>query len=293
MTTACSLRRDNVFVDPQINAAISRPEPSTLLVRMVTDPPGRTVTPALARLCVAVHVGPAVYMVCKRGDQRHSGLGVHGDIDVIPAFTECVWEPKTEDTALVLALDPSLPGRIAEEYGKDAARVEIRNRFQIRDLQMENIGWALKAEMEAGYPSGRVFCESLGTAMAAHLLSRHSSLANLPEPSNSAMGGHTLKRVLAFIEESLARDLSLSEIAAMAGLSVSHFKVMFRKSMGVPVHQYLVRRRVETAALMLRQTNAPISQIAQDTGFAHQSHLSHHMRRVLGYSPKAIRNLTS
>lgn len=272
-----------------INGALSQREPRSVVVRVVTDPPGRTETPALPWVCVAIHLGRAVFMHCKRGSQKHSGLGVHADIDVIPAFTECVWEPKDEDNALVVAVNPGLVTSVADESGENGNRVEVRNRFQIRDTQMEHLGWALKAEMEMGYPSGRLFCDSLGTAMAAHLLSRHSSLEKLGEVSSAGMSGHMLKRVLSFIEEELARDLSLSEIAAVAGVSVSHFKAMFRKTMGVPVHQYVVRRRVETAAFLLRKRELPISQIAQQTGFSHQSHLAHHMRRVLGYTPTVIR----
>jgi AraC family transcriptional regulator len=52
-----------------------------------------------------------------------------------------------------------------------------------------------------------------------------------------------------------------------------------------------VQRRVERAKTLLSESNLPISQIALETGFAHQSHLAHHMRRVLGISPKAVREL--
>jgi AraC family transcriptional regulator len=273
-----------------INGAVSQSEARSVMVRIVTDPPGRTETPALPWVCVAIHLGRAVYMYCKRGGQKHSGLGVHADIDVIPAFIECVWEPKEEDSALVVAVNPDLVATVAEESGENGSHIEIRNRFQIRDTQMEHIGWALKAEMDMGYPNGRLFCDSLGTAIAAHLLNRHSSLAKLNEVSSAGMSGGQLKRVISFIEDQLARDLSLNEIAAVAGISASHFKFVFRKSVGQPVHQYIVRRRVEKAEQLLRTSKLPISQIAQITGFAHQSHLSHHMRRILGYSPMIIRS---
>ena len=79
------------------------------------------------------------------------------------------------------------------------------------------------------------------------------------------------------------------DVAAVAGLSPSHFKSLFRASVGLPVHQYLIRRRVERAKSLLGEGRMPISQIAFETGFAHQSHLARHMRRVLGLSPKALR----
>jgi AraC family transcriptional regulator len=76
----------------------------------------------------------------------------------------------------------------------------------------------------------------------------------------------------------------------VAGLSVSHFKTVFRKSLGTPPHQYLIRRRVERAAMQLRRGRIPIEQIALENGFCHQSHLALHTRRVLGLTPQELRD---
>jgi AraC family transcriptional regulator len=46
-----------------------------------------------------------------------------------------------------------------------------------------------------------------------------------------------LRIVLSYIEENLAMNVSLGELAAVAGLSVTHFKRLFRESAGLPVHQ--------------------------------------------------------
>src|SRR5260370_27377448 len=77
------------------------------------------------------------------------------------------------DTALILSFPPQLLSTVAEEYGFDSRRVEIRNRFQIRDAQLENICWALKTEMESNYPSARLYVASLAVSVASRLLSAH------------------------------------------------------------------------------------------------------------------------
>jgi methylphosphotriester-DNA--protein-cysteine methyltransferase len=61
-----------------------------------------------------------------------------------------------------------------------------------------------------------------------------------------------------------------------------------RKATGMPVHQYVIRRCVERAALLLREGKLPISQIAMELGFAHQSHLAMHMKRLLSVSPSHV-----
>jgi AraC family transcriptional regulator len=59
----------------------------------------------------------------------------------------------------------------------------------------------------------------------------------------------------------------------------------------MPVHQYVIQRRVERAKTLLMQDGASMAEIAQAAGFAHQSHMARHMRRVLGVAPKRMRRM--
>ncbi len=238
-------------------------------VRFRSDPAGVVAVPPRDHSVIVIHAGPAVYIHCRRGPWSHHGLGVPGDIDIVPAGIPSRWERKEPDHVILLDVE-NPPG------------VEIMNKFQIRDRRLEVLGRIMKAEMDAGYPNGRVYLDSLGSEVGEQLVSRHSS----GSASAPVKGGlPNLKRVLAYIEDNIAQDLSLKEIAAIAGISVSHVKTTFRSSVGLPVHQYVVERRVERAQMMLREGNLPLSRIAAETGFAHQSHLAYHVRRLLGVSP--------
>jgi AraC family transcriptional regulator len=234
-------------------------------------------------------MGASVHVGCRRGGKYHCGLSVHGDIDVIPPDTPSRWELREKDTAFIVRVPIGLLSLAAEELGVDPAKVEIVNRFQMRDPQIEHIGWALKAEMDADYRSGRLYLNSLGTALAACLLDRHSSISPAVRTHSQGMSGYRLRQVLSYIEYNLGRDLSLKEIAGVAGVSVSHCNAAFRKAVGVPVHQYVIQRRVEHAKTLLGEGVLSISQIAVETGFAHQSHLAYHVRRLLGVSPLSLR----
>src|SRR5215471_10089641 len=262
---------------------------SGLRVSLLTDPPGIVEIPGLRSTNISIHVGPSVQVSCRRAGRVHRGTAVHGDIDIIPAGTPGLWELKDKDIALVLSLSPELLSTVAEHYNLDPVRIEIRNRFQVRDPQLENIAWALKAEMESGYPCGRIYVDSLAVSVAARLLRFHSSILVEPEVKSRRLSDRKFRQVLEYIEANLDRNISLADIASVTGLSVSHFKSLFRESAGVPAHQYLIRRRVERAKHLIAEDKMPISQVAFETGFAHQSHLARHMRRLLGVSPKALR----
>ena len=259
-----------------------------LSVRLQTDPPGVINAPSRPNPGIVIHVGKSVHIACDRGGRHHQGVSVHGDVDIVPAGVPSRWEIKEADTALLIGVPTPLLRTVAAQSGFDPARIEIVNRFQMRDSRIEHVGWALKAEMEAGYPNGSLYVDSLAAALAIHLLNRHSSVSPPREHATGGLSGRSLKRVLSYIEDNLGQNLSLPDIANMAGLSISHCKSAFRESVGHPVHRYVIQRRVERARDLLRQGEQSISQVALETGFAHQSHLAYHMRRVLGVTPGSI-----
>jgi AraC family transcriptional regulator len=263
-----------------------------LALQLRSDPVGVLEVPEIQSVLVAIHVGAAAKISCRRGGESHTGSAVHGDIDIIPPRTDARWEIHDQnDTALILALPPSLLDTVAEQHGFDSRRVEIRNRFQIRDAQLENICWALKAEMESNYPSGRLYTDSLAVSVASRLVSTYSSVSQRTIAKNGGLGGRRYKQTLAYIEDNLSEDLSLSRIASVSGVSASHFKTLFRESAGVPLHQYVIQRRIERAKDLLMQGKLSIAEIALSTGFSHQSHLARHMRRSVGLSPRAMKQL--
>jgi AraC family transcriptional regulator len=263
-----------------------------MALQLRSDPVGVLEVPELQSVLVSIHVGQAAKVSCRRGGENHSGSAVHGDIDIIPAYTAARWEMHDpNDTALILSLPSVLMDTVAEENGFDSRHLEIRNRFQIRDTQLENIGWALKSEMESDYPSGRLYVDSLAVSVASRLVASHSSITPHPVKQNGGLGGRRLKLTLAYIDDHLSEDLTLSQLASVAGISASHFKTLFRQSIGVPVHQYVVQRRLDRAKDLLMAGKLSIAEIALASGFSHQSHLARHLRRASRLSPLVMKRL--
>lgn len=254
------------------------------------DTRGVLEVPGLENVLVGFHIGAPAKLSCRRDGRRCTGTAVHGDIDVIPAETPSRWEMHDEnDKALLLILPQPLLRNVARQSGADGSRLEIRDRFQVRDVELEGLGWMAKREMEFGYPSGRLYLDGLALAVASRLVARHSSVGTNERNPNEGLAGRRLKRVLSYIEEQLEEDLSLAQIAAVAGISSSHLNAQFRRSVGMPVHRYLIERRVERAKTLLLRDGMSMAEIAQSAGFSHQSHMARHMRRVLGFAPRAVK----
>lgn len=255
---------------------------------------GLTQIPALPYAIVCMHLGPSVEVTCSRGGRMRHGREVAGDLDIIPARTPSAWETKQNGTTLIMRVPDTLLKAVASELDLNPSAIEIADRFQLRDPVIEHIAWAMKADIDAGGIGGRLFRDSLGKALATRLLQRHNQRSLPMREVAGGLGSWKLKQVISYIEDNLESELSLAEIASVASVSVSHLKTLFRQSTGMPVHQYVLRRRVERAKLLLQDRSLSIAQVAFAAGFAHQSHLARHMRKILGVTPAVVRQeLTS
>jgi AraC family transcriptional regulator len=256
-----------------------------------TDPPGIIETTPRPDPYILVHVGSPVEIACERGGQSHRGVSVHGHIDIIPANIPTRWILKQEDRGLVIRVSQDLLVEAARNSGIDSRAAVLVNRFQVRDSAIEHLAWALQCEMNSKFAGGRLYTDCIGMALACRLLQRHSITApGEPNVNGGAMPMFRLRRVLNYIEENLSQDLSLAAIAAVSGLSSSHCQRAFRNAVGVSIHQFVIQQRVHRAKQLLADSRFSIAEVALSVGFSHQSHLAHHMRRLLGLPPRVLRN---
>jgi AraC family transcriptional regulator len=227
-----------------------------------------------------VHAGPPLRGACS----FHQFVYTRGDIDLCPAGLSDTWVTQDASAAVVVRLAPSLLRRAAEDMGLDPDRAGLEPRHQFRDAQIEHIAWALDADRKAGHPGGLLYAEALGLALSVRLLGQY------PAPLGRARGlsKPQLRRVTDYIEEHLDQNLSLARLAVVAGVSASHLKTLFKRSTGLPVHEFVVQRRVERARTLLRQGGLSVGEVALEAGFSHQSHMARCMRRVLGVTPSEV-----
>ncbi|XUW92610.1 AraC family transcriptional regulator [Burkholderia sp. M6-3] len=240
--------------------------------------------PAFKHHRIGVHVGAPVRAHCRCNEKPHSRIQAHGDADVIPAGLDGQWSDESACTIFSIWIGEDFARRTAEQLALKPDGAQIRPQFQMRDPRFQHLAWALRAELEADVASDPLYAESLCTAMVVRLIGGAASLDN----KRRTLAPRTAARVTEFIEAHLDRRLTLSELAALADLSVPYFKVLFRATLGVPVHQYVVQRRVERARMLLLQGRLSASQVALDAGFAHQSHMAHWMGRLLGITPREL-----
>src|SRR5580765_2213934 len=148
---------------------------------------------------------------------------------------------------------------------------------------------AAHAEMVAGFPSGRLFMDSVEQAMAVSLVKDHAVRHRPVQIYRGGLGSARLRRIKELIQAKMEDDLSLDEMAQSVGLSTAHFARMFRKSTGESPHQFVLRQRLERAKAMLRAPDGRVLDVAVACGFKTQQHFAQVFRDVCGVSPTGYR----
>nr|WP_242036491.1 AraC family transcriptional regulator [Leptolyngbya sp. FACHB-321] len=95
--------------------------------------------------------------------------------------------------------------------------------------------------------------------------------------------------MIEYIHERLTHEVSLVELAAQANLSAYHFARLFKHSVGLSPHQYLLQNRVERAKKLIVISAKPsLTAIGLQAGFYDQAHFTKAFKQVVGLSPKAF-----
>jgi AraC family transcriptional regulator len=167
--------------------------------------------------------------------------------------------------------------------------VELHPSRKFTDPRLSALVAAARAEMVAGFPSGRLFMDSVEQAMAVTLVEGHAVRHRPVQIYRGGLGSTRLRRIKELVHAKIGDDLSLDEMAQSIGLSTAHFARMFRKSTGETPHQFVLRQRVERAKAMLRVPDARVLDVAVACGFTTQQHFAQVFRDVCGVSPTQYR----
>jgi AraC family transcriptional regulator len=218
--------------------------------------------------------------------RRERGVVAVGDMTLVPRGVRSSWQPQEGASSVVqLFILPTLWASVAKETGINPERVELRGDFATSDPLVEQLVRALATEATSAWFGGQLYGETLELALALHLLRHYSSLnkQNTKAPTTA-----NLSYAVDYIEAHLNETLSLEVLAALGGLSPYHFARTFKKVMGQPPHQYIIRQRVKRAQQLL-STHLSLAEIALDVGFANQSHLNRHFKSLLQLTPQQYR----
>lgn len=259
---------------------------------LVVDSPLHA-TAAFADPVLGLHLSGRHRFRREIGGRAVEGWSDPGTINLSPAGLKATWEAGGSLRAAVLFIPQAFLARvIAEHWEAESRNIELIPQFLIHDPVIEVVVHRLMLEGRDGSPSGGLYAETACEFLAHHLIRSYSSLSAPPPKHYGGLPGHRLKAVLEYIEDSIEHPIALRQLAQLAGVSARHLERAFRQSLGVPVHAYVLRRRISLAQdLLLNQPALNIDEISARTGFSSSTHLATVFKRRIGCSPTDFRRL--
>lgn len=247
--------------------------------------PGRYAGGVMTDHRIIFYLTPALPTDCTCEGIGQKRIGAPYDFDMVPGGASGSWEDHAPCDMVSVRLAPSLVSSTAEALALPRDRTNLAPRIGARDPLVEHVVRALMAELEAPEPAGRIYADGLAVALTTRLLQNFSAIGSA---GRQTLSKPQIRRLVEFVEANLEADLTLEQLAGVAGISVPHLTTLFRRTMGQSVHAYVMERRVQRARALLLTRRLSIAEVALETGFAHQSHMARWMRRLLGVTPTDI-----
>ncbi|NOK59166.1 MAG: hypothetical protein GFH27_549283n373 [Chloroflexi bacterium AL-W] len=240
---------------------------------------------------ISIHVGPPIELEQTHGKRTHTAQVHKGCISLLPAGDASTWQHRDAAHFINLQLEPSFVTFIAERSGMpDGDKLELVDIFSSPNHQIEQLGLLLVDELTTHGATGRLYAESLATALVTHLIRHHAVFPAVLPPSGTRLSQQEIQHVIAYINDCLRQDISLTELADLVDLSPNYFVNQFRQAMGISPYRYVIKQRVNRARTLLMESTKTIAEIATEVGFFDQSHLTRHMHRLHGITPGALRH---
>ncbi|MBX9813816.1 MAG: peptide-methionine (R)-S-oxide reductase MsrB [Sphingomonas sp.] len=238
----------------------------------------------------ALALALADFAVCGEGRNGRERWDVpRGTIAYVPAGVGGAWTFPEPVDCLQLYLPQDWLRRAAAQHGLDADKIRLRAGILPDDPFLTQGMQLLLATMK--WPRGvAMFTSSLGLALALRLLVAHGDREHIaPVVARGGLPPHLLRRAQDYMDTNLATALTLDDVARQIGVSPRHFGRAFRQSVGLPPHQWLLRRRIDAARELLAAGDSPLAEVAVQCGFADQSHFTSTFRRATGTTPGRYR----
>ncbi|MGH8631238.1 MAG: AraC family transcriptional regulator [Burkholderiales bacterium] len=215
-----------------------------------------------------------------------------GHVSLHPALTPVRWQWDMRLSFAMLCLEAGFLGRIAEEvFDIPASELRLRSVERQRDPLVTQIAGLLSREALHSDPASALLAESMAMQLAVHLIRHYSERPQPVVAEQSPLPPRPVLLASEFIHDNYSRDISLADIAQAAHLSPFHLARRFKKSTGMTPHQYLVEVRVNSARSLLSAGagSRSLADVAAAVGFSDQSHLTRHFKRLLGLTPKQLK----
>lgn len=155
----------------------------------------------------------------------------------------------------------------------------------VDDTVIDCLGQCLLPTLHGEQRGNQLFVDHVLLAVRNHLALRYGNMRSTCHIIRGGLATWQQRKAKEMIREHMIEGISLVELAQACRLSTSAFARAFRKSVGMPAHQWLLQCRIEHAMELMRNRSLQLADVALSSGFADQSHFTRSFGRRVGRSP--------
>ncbi len=232
-----------------------------------------------------VHISGKPQVKTWQGDGWSERSSIPGCATIVPDGMPTGWLVDGELDVVTLSVSSDLlkSNSMRDQFSK--------MRFAFADPLGVALTRQILAELYAPQASEReAYVSAMVNALKAHILAGPLVQGHPSEIPTSDFSAFRLHKIMNAVLEHPEAEHSLEQMAAMAGITPSHFCRVFKKATGISPHQYVMKARLDKAQQMLVQTDLTLAAVSEALGFASQSHFSRAFRGYAGISPSEYRN---
>ena len=220
--------------------------------------------------------------------ERPGAKGAPDKLCVLPAGHESSWVINGDIRLAHLYVSPErFAASAVALLDREPRELQLRESTFLEDPQLA-AQFRQLVTLDWNEPGERLLTSSLANELLDHaVLSQVGKRDGLP--LKGGLAAYQRRQLVETIEQQLAEPLSIGQLAAQCALSPYHFARMFRESVGLAPHQYVLARRLNRARELLRHSSLALGEIALACGFASASHFTNRFRQTLGATPGEYR----
>ena len=171
-------------------------------------------------------------------------------------------------------------------------QIRLRSRFQFADLELRRLVWRLITHHRNGEPLGRAYNGAVSRTLVDRIVRLQLAL-DAHHPDSMGLKAEARHVVETLIDGHLQEPPSTAALAAKVGMGLGRFLREFKVTFAATPHQYIQQRRLQRARELLCTTDASLSTVALETGFASHSHFATVFRAATGTTPSDYRRINS
>lgn len=209
---------------------------------------------------------------------------------LMPEQSESSWDIRDDLSFVHLyCTDEHLRGIGEQIWDKSPASIALDEKTFASDPKIAMLYRQFLLGCDWQQAANQLTLSTASTLLLTHLIQHYSSVQWKLPIVTGGLSPFVLKTVVEYIDSHLSQPLTLAELAAVASLSEYHFARMFRQSMKMAPHQYVMHQRMEKAKALVQFTQQPLTDIAMVCGFSSASHFSNRFKATTGRTPSQLR----